>query len=85
MKTEIPQFFEKVVDMDVRKRDLESKRKMKYYHDRNAAESVLKKGDLVLLKQKRSNKLSTRFEDKNYVVVEKKGNAVKIRSETGEE
>ena len=84
MKADLPQYYSPLPDEIVRKKDLESKKKGKDYHDRNAKESFLKVGDRVLLKQKRQNKLSTRYEDEDYVIVGRKGNAIRIRSESGD-
>ena len=47
--------------------------------------SSFKLGDKVLLRQPRKDKLRTRFEDRDYTIVEKRGNAVKIRTSEGDE
>ena len=58
--------------------------KMYFDEDSKAQESSLKVGDTVILKQKKSNKLSTRFENKKYTIIQKKGNSVTLKSEEGE-
>ena len=59
---------------------------MKKYFDENnkAQQSSLKVGDIVLLRQKKTNKLSTRFENQKYEILQKEGNSVTIKSEEGE-
>ena len=44
----------------------------------------MKIGDVVLLRQNKENKLSTRFEVQEYEIIGKKGNAVTLRNEKGE-
>ena len=60
-------------------------KKMKEYFDKKkkVGECDLNKGDLVLLRQNRENKLSTRFENREYRVVKRKGNAVILSDEKG--
>ena len=72
-------------DREVIEKDSKSKQTMKKYSDENnkAQESSLKAGDIVLLRQKKSNKLSTRFENKKYRILQKKGNSVTIKSQEG--
>ena len=59
--------------------------KVKKYFDRNnrVADCDLKIDDSVLLKQEKQNKLSTRFENKEYRVVTRKGNTVSICGDEG--
>ena len=56
------------------------KRRMKEYADtkHKATASKLLVGDLVLLKQRKRNKLSTNFELKPYIITKRKGNMVII-------
>ena len=86
IRTEIPAFHEKLKDQEVRERDFKSKQKMKNYFDENnkARKSLLQKGDIVLLRQNRENKLSTKFENKKYKIIDMKGNSVTICSKDGE-
>ena len=58
--------------------DAERKKKSKMYADlkRHARETNIKVGDIVLLKQPKENKLSTRFSPKPYQVVAMKGHMV---------
>ena len=58
--------------------DVERKKKSKLYADikRHAKETHIKVGDIVLLKQPRENKLSTRFNPNPYQVVAMKGHMV---------
>ena len=60
--------------------DAERKRKSKQYADlkRNATNTHIKIGDIVLLKQPKENKFSTRFSPKPYQVVAMKGHIVTV-------
>ena len=71
----------KVVDPAVRERDRWQKTKMKKYADekRRATPSNIKRGDRVLLKQERQNKLSTRYDPDPYVVVGTKGTSLLLK------
>ena len=73
-------------DEDVRDRDRVAKQKGNDYADdrRNAQDSSLQRGDRVLLKQCRRNKLETPFCPEAYKVVDKRGNEVTVQSSTGE-
>ena len=59
-------------------RDLEQKKKMKTYADQKLGvrESKIKLGDTVLIKQPKTNKLSTPFSPVPLVVEERKGSMV---------
>ena len=85
IRTEIPIIHDDLNDQEVRESDMKSKQNIKKYFDQNnkAQESLLKEGDVVLLKQRKRNKLSTRFENQKYTVLSKKGNAVTIQGEDG--
>ena len=65
IKTEMPVFNSELDDQEVRQTDWKSKQTMKKYSDENnkAQESSLKVGNIVLLRQKKTNKLSTKFEN----------------------
>ena len=60
----------------------ENEKKSQAYHKsyadnrRNAKESSIKVGDTVLVKQKRQNKLTSRFNKTPYVVIQRKGTQV---------
>ena len=66
-------------------KDAEMKQNRTDYADekRRARESDLESFDLVLLKQRKKNKLSTTFGDVPYTVSKKHGNDVKISSPEG--
>ena len=85
IRTEIPIIHDDLNDQEVRESDTKSKQTIKKYFDQNnkAHESLLREGDAVLLKQRKRNKLSTRFENQKYTVLSKKGNAVTIQGENG--
>ena len=72
-------------DESVRERDAERKMVGKEYADerRNASESSVKVGDEVLVKQKKSNKLSMNFEKDPYVVLDKHGSQLTVQSPSG--
>ena len=78
IKTCIHVINQNILDPEVK--DINNKycEKMKKYFDRNnrVADCDLKIGDSVLLEQEKQNKLSTRFETKEYRVVKRKGNTV---------
>lgn len=87
MRTKLPEMTEfGEVDMEVRDRDSERKGRGKIYADnrRNARPCDIKEGDRVLVKQnQRKNKLSTVFNPKSMLVVERKGNSVVVESDEG--
>ena len=72
-------------DESVRDRDAERKMIGKEYADerRNASESSVKVGDEVLVKQKKSNKLSLNFEKEPYTVLDKHGSQLTVQSPSG--
>lgn len=75
------------MQMIARQNDKKNKEKGKEYGDtkRRANDHDIQPGDEVLLQQKASNKLSTTFEHEPYVVTERKGSQVTIRSKDGAE
>ena len=88
MRTKLPdnfRFAKNMEDAKVRQRDAEHKQKGKIYADtkRHAAESDLKVGDSVLVKQQRENKLTPNFQSNPYVVTDKRGNAITARDTNG--
>ena len=72
-------------DEQVRLRDKKYKQKGKDYHDRKfyVKEGQVNEGDLVVLQQRRENKLSPNFCSEPYRVVEKKGNSVQVENTEG--
>ena len=84
-RTKLPQLREIVVDSEVRYRDAERKRKGKIYADnkRNAVESTIQTGDKVLMRQEKKNKLSTTFKSEPFTVIQKNGNQIVIRADSG--
>ena len=86
MRTKLPDLCEyRESDYEIRDRDSERKQRGKEYTDRKrgAVESELKAGDRVLVKQNRENKLTTNFNPKPMVVVEKNKNSVVVKSNEG--
>lgn len=83
-RAKLPQLRESVVDSEVRDRDAERKRKGKIYADykRNAVENTIQTGDKVLMKQKK-NKLSTTLKSEPFTVIQKNGNQIVIRADSG--
>ena len=82
IRTKMPELRETSVnDDELRDRDWEKKMKAKTYADerRGAQPNDLRTGDQVLLKKKKSDKLSAKFEGEPYEIVEKKGNSVVIQ------
>ena len=86
IRIKIPAFNSKLEDQEIREKDWKSKQTMKKYFDENnkAQQSSLKVGDIVFLRQKKTNKLSTRYKNQKYEILQKKGNSVTITSEEGE-
>ena len=72
-------------DQGMRDRDCESKAKSKVYTDmqRNARQSDLGAGDQALVKQDKTNKLSTTFGHDPYTVVSRNGNSLIVEAESG--
>ena len=72
-------------DESVRDRDSERKMIGKEYADerRNAKESSVKVGDEVLVKDKKTNKLSLEFEKEPYKVLDKRGSQLTVQSPSG--
>lgn len=72
-------------DEALRQRDHAAKQKMKKYADqrRNHSKSTIKVGDTVLIRQRKKNKLSTRFKPDPVKVVERKGSMIVIRKRDG--
>ncbi|CAB4030060.1 uncharacterized protein K02A2.6-like [Paramuricea clavata] len=70
-----------VVDPAILERDRCQKAKMKKYADekRRAAPSNIKRGDKVLLKQERKNKLSTKYDPDPYIVIGTKGTSLLLK------
>ena len=69
-------------DEEVRIRDRKYKEKGKEYHDRkfHVKEGQVEVGDIVVLQQRKENKLSSNFLSEPYKVIEKKGNGVQTES-----
>lgn len=72
----------KNLDEEIRDRDNEQKWKGKEYADktRKAQESKLQEGDLVLMRQPKTNKLTTNYHPVPIRVVEKNGNSVTVET-----
>ncbi|XP_022792295.1 uncharacterized protein LOC111331444 [Stylophora pistillata] len=83
IRAKMPELRETTVnDDELQDRDWEKKIKAKIYADerRGAQLNDLQTGNQVLLKKKKSNKLSTKFESEPYEIIEKKGNSVVVQS-----
>ena len=78
IKTKIPTIVTESNDGKIRETDKEKKISMKTYADkkRHARESQIKKGDKVLLKQNKRDKLSTPYDPKPYEVINIKGSMI---------
>ena len=85
IRTKLPELSDVHVEQEVRDRDNEQKSKSKAYADmqRNARYSEVLPGDQVLEQQERKNKLTTRFEQGPYTVVNKHGNSLIVQSPGG--
>ena len=78
VKVKLPQVSTPRYDLEVIGRDTTVKQKMKVYADsrRKAKPHYFRVGDPVLVKQKKSNKLSTPFDPKPYVITKVKGSMI---------
>ena len=87
MRTKLPEISLKYTgcDEEVRSRDRKYKEKGKEYHDHkfHVKEGQVEVGDVVVLQQRKENKLSSNFLSEPYKVIEKKGNSVQIESTEG--
>ena len=74
-----------ISDQGARDRDTQKKQANKDYVDKKfiAKERDVREGDLVLLEQKRQNKLSSSYEKKPYEVMTRYGDQVVLRSSNG--
>ena len=83
IRTKLPRLQECTCEDEVRDRDNERKEKGKMYTGckRNARENDIQKGDKVLLRQERDNKLSTPFKQVPFTVVQKNGNSVLVEAD----
>ena len=87
IRTKLPELQPSITNIEsVRDRDKAQKLEGKICADkkRNAKESDVYEGDIVILKQDRENKLSETFGKDTYKVIEKKGNEVTVQGEAGE-
>ena len=77
VRTKLTKLQEITCEDEIRDCDSERKEKGKPYADckRNACENDIQKGDKVLLRQERDNKLSTPFKQVPFTVVQKNGNS----------
>ena len=82
-RTKLPQLAELNTDTDFRDRDSGRKEKGKIYGDskRNAVTSDIHQGDKVLLKQQKTNKLSTPVRHDRFTVVYKNWNSVLVKGD----
>lgn len=89
MKSKLPEIRreQRITDEAIRDHDWESKLRGKTYADdrRKAAKDTLDVGDKVLLRARKTDKMSTNFEDKMYKVVEREGGEVTVRDDDGRE
>ena len=81
IRTKLPQTVtvrDKPKDSVVRFKDEKAKSKMKQYADakRKAKNTVIQVGDTVLLRQKKQNKFSTKFDPSPFKVTRKKGTMI---------
>lgn len=82
-RTKLPQLAEFQTDTEVRDRDSEKKEMGKVHGDsrRNAQTCDIHPGDRVLLKQEKSNKLTTPFKPAPLTVMQRNGNSVIIEGD----
>ena len=82
IRTKLTQLQEFTVEDEIRDGDSERKEKGKVYADckRNAHESKIQRGDKVLLRQEKENKLSMTYKQSPFTVVQKNGNSVLVEA-----
>ena len=78
VKVKLPQVSIPTYDLEVIKRDTTEKQKIKVYADsrRNAKPHHFRVDDPISVKQKKSNKLSTPFDPKPYIITKVKGSMI---------
>jgi transposase InsO family protein len=90
MREKIPSFGQAKpgdMDLEMRDRDKIAKFRGKEYADnfRHAQESALKPGDVVLMRQEKTSKLTTPFHPTPCKVVNKSGSSVTVETPTGKQ
>ncbi|XP_050958284.1 uncharacterized protein K02A2.6 [Labeo rohita] len=85
IRGKLPDFTMPRNDQEIRDRDAEQKGKNKLYadHRRGAKYSQLEVGDQVLVRQEKTDKLTTTFNPVPFTVVSRKGNSVTIEDPGG--
>ncbi|KAL1268572.1 hypothetical protein QQF64_033935 [Cirrhinus molitorella] len=85
IRGKLPDFTMPRNDQEIRDRDAEQKGKSKLYadHRRGAKNSQLEVGDQVLLRQEKTDKLTTTFSPVPYTVVSRRGNSVIVENSGG--
>lgn len=71
-------------DGEIRDKDLSAKLRRKFYRDNrlHASQNVVKEGDVVVLKNmQKKNKLALTFSPERFIVTEKVGDVITVRSE----
>ena len=86
LKTGLPQFTKPIpYDFHVKARanDADKQQKMKGIFDKRTKSqfSDIQVGDIVLLKQRQCNQLSSRYKPEKFIVIEKKGSIVTVKSQ----
>jgi len=78
--TKLPNLVKDTASIALKEKDSQSKEKMKFYADqkRHVKESDLKEDDIVLVKNSKNSKLSTRYSPLPYKIVKRKGNRVTV-------
>lgn len=83
IRTKLPEITVKVKDKRLRERDKCKKIKMKIASDtrKNAKKCYLKRGDTVLVKQQKRNKITAPYNHKPYEITNKKGSMITAERE----
>ena len=85
MRTKLPQLDYSASDPEVaRDRDMEYKIKYKDYADKKAADSEIKEGDTVVMRNERQGKLEPNFKPEKYKVVGMSGSDIVCTDSSGE-
>lgn len=79
IKTRLPEIPVPEENDTMRDNDLQGKQKMKMYADKKSKPCQIVEGDAVLIKQPKTNKLSTPFNPKPCKVVSRKGSMITVK------
>ena len=84
VRSRLPEITRLYDDVQIRNKDADQKRKMKYHADKHlVVPKQIEVGDQVLVKQKKDTKFTTTFKVTPYMVVKKKGSMLTATNKDG--